>query len=74
MANRDNGNLIARIFCPICLVVSPIGAIFFLYLAIMPNDLKSPLEIIPPVAMCVGGFFASLWYCRNRMGWFQKRQ
>jgi hypothetical protein len=62
-----------KIIVPICLVISFIGFAFFLYLAIQPNDLKSPLELVFPMGACLATFAVSLWYCRTRLGWFKRR-
>ena len=65
--------ILNKIIVPIGLLASICALIFILILAITPNDVKSPAEFIFPTILFLSSFFGCLWYCRTKLGWFQRK-
>lgn len=73
--NQTDPQVIGRVFAPVNLLVSPIGVIFFVYIALINEKkeaLPSLLFLIVVFALFFG-FWMSFWYCKTRMDWFQKK-
>lgn len=67
----DQIRLINKIFVPLCLIICPVGIIFFLYaLAVTTEQIPARMLVFPFSAIS-GVFTLCIWYSRRVFGWFR---
>lgn len=74
MALDEAVKLMAKIICPLLLILCPVG-IYVLFDA--PNSSANSVGIktyVITTAILASAFIISLWYCRKHLGWFNFRK
>jgi hypothetical protein len=74
MASLESVNLLSRILCPVCLIASPVSLALIYMSPVTPESQPSMTAYVVVTVVSLLGFFTSFWYCRTRLGWFQKKK
>ena len=64
---------IATMFSPVALILCPLGVALVLVISMTTVENVGTYLYFQTISICVYLFWGCLWYCKNRMEWFQKR-